>query len=420
MNLILPVFAVFIGCLLYRTYYQIRYLAGVQRRVRHQKHHRFRWKAPSSLIPPSPFPPVSVIVCARNEADNLRHYLQALTCQKYPEFEVIVVNDGSEDDTQFVLEQNAKLFHNLRLTFVPHDAWVRSSKKLALTLAAKAAKYDYLLLTDADCRPESPHWIEEMMRGFSNPETEVVLGYSGYFSENSFVNRLIQYDTVFSALTYLGHALSRHPYMGVGRNLAYKKETFFRHNGFAGTLSQRAGDDDLFVNKIANRHNTEVVLTPDSYTWSVPKRTFAEWRIQKYRHLSVAPSYRLSTRLRLTAEPVVRGLWYASFIALIVLLNTPFLLDGSALAPEGNISPLSALNSQLSTLNSQLIIAALFLLSFLAQVGLIARAKRIFRVPQPSSIIHLPSYLFFDLYLPLNNLAMLIRHRLRKKKESQW
>jgi len=455
MNLILPVFAVFIGCLLYRTYYQIRYLAGVQRRVRHQKHHRFRWKAPSSLhgfadrpsgknpvpvpvpepvegepverervegqpsarflsaskdIPPSPFPPVSVIVCARNEADNLRHYLQALTCQKYPEFEVIVVNDGSEDDTQLVLEQSAKLFHNLRLTFVPHDAWVRSSKKLALTLAAKAAKYDYLLLTDADCRPESPRWIEEMMRGFSNPETEVVLGYSGYFSENSFVNRLIQYDTVFSALTYLGHALSRHPYMGVGRNLAYKKETFFRHNGFAGTLSQRAGDDDLFVNKIANRHNTEVVLTPDSYTWSVPKRTFAEWRIQKYRHLSVAPSYRLSTRLRLTAEPLIRGLWYASFIALIVLLNTPFLLDGSALAPEGNISPLSTALpivrsfAEIRTLNSQLIIATLFLLSFLAQVGLIARAKRIFRVPQPSyrflslsKGIHLPSYLFFDL-----------------------
>jgi len=176
-----------------------------------------------------------------------------------------------------------------------------------------------------------------------------------------------------------------------------------------------------------------VVLTPDSYTWSVPKRTFAEWRIQKYRHLSVAPSYRLSTRLRLTAEPLIRGLWYASFIALLILLNTP--LNSSPNVGEVPASPaegyfsliLEPLTAPLSPLTAQLIIAALFLLSFLAQVGLIARAKRIFRVP-PTSYrflslskgFPLTSALFFDLYLPINNLAMLIRHRLRKKKESQW
>ena len=395
MNIVLIITAVFIGCFLYRTYYQIRYLAGVQRRVRHQKYHRFRWKEEAD----SPQPGVSVIVCARNESDNLRHYLQALTCQKYPEFEVIVVNDGSEDDTQLVLEQSAKLFRNLRLTFVPHDAWVRSSKKLALTLAVKAAKYDYLLLTDADCRPESPHWIEAMMRGFSKPETEIVVGYSGYFVEHTLLNRFIQYDAVFHALTYLGHALSRHPYMGVGRNLAYKKEMFFRHNGFAGTLSQRAGDDDLFVNKIATRKNTEVVLTPDSYTWSEAKHSFAEWRIQKYRHLSVAPDYRLATRLRLTAEPVVRLVWYATFVALMVL---------------------PALVTQLLPFSSKWLAVAVFLLSFLTQAAIIARAKRIFRVDETLSVLHLPSYLIFDLYLPLSNLAMLIRHRLRRKKESQW
>jgi len=129
----------------YQLYYYIRYMAGVQRRVRHQEKKRFRWKKEQPELTPEQKPGVSVVVCARNEGDNLRHYLQALTCQKYPTFEVIVVNDASEDDTQLVLDHYTQLFRNLRLTFVPGDAWVRSSKKLALTLAAKAAQYDILL-----------------------------------------------------------------------------------------------------------------------------------------------------------------------------------------------------------------------------------------------------------------------------------
>ena len=303
-----------VAVFVYQLYYYIRYMAGVQRRVRHQQKQRFRWnpkrqerqarkaleaaekaarEAGLELVQEKPEnneqPGVSVVVCAKNEGDNLQHYLTALLCQRYPTFEVIVVNDASEDNTQFVLDHYQQLYSNLHLTFVPSDAMVRSSKKLALTLAAKAAKYDYLLLTDADCRPESPEWIAEMMKGFSKPETELVIGYGGYFQEHHAVNRRIQYDTIFNAMQYLGMAMSRHPYLGVGRNLAYKKETFFKNRGFAGLLSARAGDDDLFVNKVCNARNTEVVLTPMSYTWSIPKRTFREWRVQKARHLSVAP-----------------------------------------------------------------------------------------------------------------------------------
>lgn len=378
---------------LFYTYYYTRYLAGVQRRVRHYVHHRFRWKpvvpdADSPAEPEAELPGVSVIVSARNEADNLRHYLQALTCQRYPRFEVIVVNDGSEDDTQLVLEHYAHLFPNLHLTFVPHQAWVRSSKKLALTLAAKAAKYDYLLLTDADCRPESPHWIEEMMKGFRDSETELVLGYGGYFREPGLLNRLQRYETISTALTYLGFALSRHPYMGVGRNLAYRKDTFFGHNGFQGLLGQRAGDDDLLVNKIATRHNTEVVITPDSFTWSVPKHTYAEWRQQKYRHLSVSPCYRFSTRLRLALEPCCRGLLYALCIALTAL-QMPRLA---------------------------LVAWSVLLVRLLWLWLLTNRAAGIFR----TSGFGLLETLAYDIYLPLFTLVMLIRHAFRRKREMQW
>lgn len=398
---------------MYQLYFYIRYMAGVQRRVRHQQKQRFRWnpkrqerqarrareaaekaarEAGLELAPEQPeekvLPGVSVVVCAKNEGDNLQNYLTALLCQNYPTFEVIVVNDASEDDTQFVLDHYLQLYPNLHLTFVPSDAMVSSSKKLALTLAAKAAKYDYLLLTDADCRPESPEWISEMMKGFCKPETEVVIGYGGYFEERTAVNNRIQYDTIFNAMQYLGMAMSRHPYMGVGRNLAYKKETFFKNRGFAGLLSTRAGDDDLFVNKVCTPRNTEVVLTPMSYTWSIPKRTFKEWRVQKARHLSVAPDYKFITKLRLVLEPFSRGLWYALLIAVGVL------------AGLGLVSPLVGFAA-----------ALLFLSRLTWQIIMMSRAASIFMVHGFGLEV-----LWFDIWLPVINLCMLIRQSFRKNK----
>lgn len=387
---------------LYQLYFYCRYMAGIQRRVRHQLKKRFRWAEKSAendaegeqqeMNKPAQ-PGVSVVVCAHNEAHNLQAYLQALVSQKYPEFEVIVVNDSSEDDTQLILSRYAQRFPNLRLTFVPNHAWVRSSKKLALTLAAKAAKYDYLLLTDADCRPESPYWIAEMMKGFVKPETEVVLGYGAYFEMPQRLNKLIRFDTIFNAMQYLGAAMSRHPYMGVGRNLAYKKSTFFGNNGFAGLLGERAGDDDLFVNKVATHKNTEVVVTPNSFTWSVPKTTFREWRMQKYRHLSVAPVYRLGTKLFLGFEPLTRGLFYGLVIAIAVLaclgyITNPLIWGGAVL---------------------------LFVARLIWQISMISHTAHLLGTKGFGLEV-----LLYDIFLPLNNLVMLIHHRTHHYQEILW
>lgn len=393
---------VLVALFLYQLYFYVRYMAGVQRRVRHQAKGRFRWKkpiakpdSPDSLETqetPEAVKGVSVVVCAKNEAHNLQDFLQALLSQRYPLFEVIVVNDASEDGTELVLEHYLQRYKSLHLTFVPHNAWVRSSKKLGLTLAAKSAKYDYLLLTDADCVPESPNWISEMMRGFDNPQTDVVIGYGGYFDEDTLVCRRVQYDTIFSSLQFLGMAMSRHPYMGVGRNLAYKKSLFFETGGFAGLLNMPSGDDDLFVNKVATRQNTEVVVTRDSFTWSVPKRTFKEWRMQKYRHLSVAPFYKTSTKLRLGLEPFTRGLWYAGVIVAVVL------------ACLGLIHPLIAAAAGL-----------LFVARLIWQIAILNRATQIFGVRKMGLRV-----LWFDIVLPLNHLRMLLRHQFHRKEEMKW
>lgn len=264
------------------------------------------------------YPPVSVIICARNEYENLQDYLAVILSQDYPCYEVIVVDDSSDDETDLLLERLSRQHANLYHTFVPRGARILSSKKLALTIGIKAAKHEHLLLTDADCRPESKNWIREMMQGFANENTEVVVGFSPYFEKKGLLNHIISYDTLFSGLQYMGMARSGHPYMGVGRNLAYKRSTFFNIGGFKTLINNLAGDDDLFVNRVATRKNTTVVCNKDSLVWSQPKTTWHEWLHQKHRHLSVSPKYRFGSKLRLTIEPMTRALLYLSLLACIL------------------------------------------------------------------------------------------------------
>ena len=299
---------------LYQLYFYFRFILAAVRRTKGTQTTQGKEETDTSSLPG-----VSVIVCAKNEEVNLRDNLQALMTQDYPVFEVIVVNDGSVDNTELFLDYWQKRYSNLKLTFVPQGARVGSTKKLAITLGAKAAQYDYLLLTDADCRPESTRWIREMLSGFRSPETQIVLGAGMYFRKRGLLNRLVQFDTLFTALQYLGLAACGYPYMGVGRNLAYRKQLFFEHGGFVGLMNNRAGDDDLFVNREATTTNTTVVCTPESLTWSVPKLRWRDWFRQKRRHLSVATKYKASTRLQLLLEPLTRGVLYAMLIALLVL-----------------------------------------------------------------------------------------------------
>lgn len=295
----------------HQLYHYLRYMAGVlweQLNTRKQLHS-------NEAIPT--LPTISVIVCARNERDNLRDYLHTLLNQDYPCFEVIVVDDGSEDQTTMILEQYARQYTNFYCTFVPREARVISSKKLALTIGAKAAHNECLVLTDADCRPESRYWLREMASGFTGGKTEVVLGFSAYFEKEGLLNGLICYDTLFTGLQYLGMARAGYPYMGVGRNLAYRRDTFFNNNGFQGLLGERAGDDDLFVNKVANKDNTSIVCSKESVVWSIPKTTWRDWLHQKRRHLSVSPHYNINSKLRLVVEPMTRGMMYLLLILLL-------------------------------------------------------------------------------------------------------
>ena len=294
----------------YQLYFWIRYMGAAFRK---------QLKVKSLKLRGEEYEGVTVVVCARNEADNLRTYLHSLAEQDYPLYEVIVVNDGSQDDTQAVIDEYVHTYPHVHCTFVPQEARLRSTKKLAITLAAKAAQYDWLLLTDADCRPVGKQWIRSMYDAqcmVNGERCEVILGYGAYFETKDWINRVIRYETLTSGMQYLGFALNGCPYMGVGRNLMYRKSTFFQHEGFAHMMMLRSGDDDLLVHKIANKENTCVAVSPQSVTWSIPKTNWTDWIRQKRRHLGASTFYRESVRLRLGLEPMTRGIFYAMLIVI--------------------------------------------------------------------------------------------------------
>lgn len=256
--------------------------------------------------------PISVIVCAKNEAVNVAKYVPLLAEQDYPDFEIVLIDDASSDNTLELFEAFEKQYSNIRLVKVENNEAFWGNKKFALTLGIKAAKNEYLLFTDADCHPNSPHWIKEMSSQFTMNKT-IVLGYGAYERvANSFLNKIIRFETMLTAVQYFGWAKSGRPYMGVGRNLAYKREEFFNVNGFIEHMKIRSGDDDLFINEAANAKNTTTCYSPESFTYSEPKKTFKEWFTQKRRHVSTAGYYKASDRFQL-------ALFYASQLLFILL-----------------------------------------------------------------------------------------------------
>ena len=264
--------------------------------------------------------PVSVIICARNEEHNLEKNLPSILTQDYPDYEVIVVNDCSEDDSEFVLERFQKKYKHLKTTTIKQDEKFYHSKKLALTIGIKAAKNELLLLTDADCFTESNRWIEKMQTKFSDKK-EIVLGYGGYNKEKKIINNLIRFDTLFIALQYMTYALAHRPYMGVGRNMAYKKSLFFKHKGFASHNHIESGDDDLFVSEAATKKNTSIEISKDSITRSEAEQNFHSWFKQKKRHYSSSKLYRFGTKWRLFWENASRVSFYILFALSLIFFK---------------------------------------------------------------------------------------------------
>ena len=259
--------------------------------------------------------PVSVIVCARDESANLTRNLPGILVQNYPSTrEVMVVNHNSQDETRYLLEEFKKTFKDLRIVNLEQEAKGIPGKKYPLSIGIKECRHEVLLLTDADCVPATEHWITKMQDAYED-NTEVVLGYGAYFKRPGVLNKLIRFETFHSALQYFSYALAGLPYMGVGRNLSYKKTLFFRNKGFSSINHLPGGDDDLFINKVATKRNTKVVIDKDAFTMSEAKKNFMDWFRQKNRHYSTGKFYKPVHKFFLGLYSLTHFLFYPLFIA---------------------------------------------------------------------------------------------------------
>lgn len=265
--------------------------------------------------------PLTVVICARNEAKNLQKYLPLVLEQEYPDFEVVVVNDRSWDGTHDVLESFARQYKHLKIVTVNEGSKFIAGKKFAVTMGIKAAAHDWLVFTDADCVPASPKWLYGMQQPEQN-DTEILLGYSPYLKRGGLLNALIRFETFFTAVNYLAFAMKGMPYMGVGRNMAYKKSLFFNNKGFAAHMHIPSGDDDLFVNAHAKKGNTEICIHRDAQVWSEPNTSFVAYLRQKKRHFGAGKLYKPKHKFILSAQIIIQFLFYAVLVVLLCFKTT--------------------------------------------------------------------------------------------------
>lgn len=285
------------------------------------------------------FHPLSIIVAARNEEDNLINNLPSIFEQDYPDFEVIVVNDCSQDDTSSVLRAFSGRFKNFRSTEVKSNKKFEGGKKFAITIGVKAAKNEHLVFIDADCKPSSKNWLRKINEAFQEDSVELVLGYGSAVEKNGFWNKIFSTEIFVVGTQYLAFAKSGIPYMGVGRNLAYTKNLFFKNKGFKNHMHLKSGDDDLFVNEVANRKNTRIIEDPLAFTFTEAPKSSAEWFLQKKRHTSTFSHYRYLHQsllglynlsiIAFYSLLLIYLIFYVDFYLVGIILGTKFLIQTS-------------------------------------------------------------------------------------------
>ena len=273
--------------------------------------------------------PVSVIICARNEAANLTKNLPLILNQEYPDFEVVVVNDASTDETEQILNTFSQQYKNLRVVHITDKKIL--GKKGALAAGIEAAHNDWLLLTDADCYPSpeggkpNKHWISSMVKGVN--AKKIGLAYAPYAKRDGFLNTFIRFETVWTATQYMGFALVGLPYMGVGRNMIYKKKLYEKAGGFQKHEHIASGDDDLFINSVISKNNFKIILQPETFMLSEPKTQWNAYFTQKKRHFSTATSYTLEHKIMLGMLSASHFSYFVTVVCLLALkISTIFVL----------------------------------------------------------------------------------------------
>lgn len=332
------------------------------------------------------FPPLSVIIVTKDSGKALKENLPLILEQDYPQFEVIVINDKSAGEDENILKLLGNNYHHLYYSFIPETARYISRKKLGIAMGIKASRYEWIVVTEPQCKPMSNQWLKSLAAHFS-PETDIVLGYSNYIQNKEKFARHIRLDSMFQAMRYLGQAASGHPYMGIGRNLAYRKSLYLSHKGFTTQLNLQRGDDDLFINAVTHAQNTKVALSPESFI-RIPVPSYKRvWFEDKVNALVTGHYYRGNARIFNSIET-----WTCALFHLLTLTGLIYCILNRAWIETG-------------------IIGAGWLIRFVSYMTVMKQTSNDL---QEDFCCSLP---FYDLFRPLYSLQIRLQYWLRDKSD---
>lgn len=296
------VFYFFVACLAIQLIYYIFFLSIL---LNNKKEKEYDLK------------PISVILYVKNSELYLEKNIDYFINQKYPKFEILLVNNASSDNTDIILEKLSEKHKSLRIINVENNESFWGNKKYTYTLAIKAAKYEHLIFSEIDCKPVSENWIHEINKSFSSKKT-IILGYKRLLKTSSLFNLIIRFDNLLESIKSFSFTKINSPYSADSRNYAFTKKDFYRVNGFINHIKIKNGKEDLFVKDAKQKYNSAYTLSDESFVESSKSLSFKEWFLNKKNSNLLKRHYSFKNQFLLNAFSFSKVFLY--FLTIILLL----------------------------------------------------------------------------------------------------